>query len=187
MVRIDSVMIGLVLFVCAGQSRRGTAACVGVWPGCVGLGSHGKALFGSVWPVGLWNGQVGKGSLGLDRLVTSWKGRAGSGVAVMERHAQDGNCMVCSGSPGVYGYVMARRGLARRGKAVGERTGLSGYGTVGMVVATIGSHGESCQGDAWTVWAVMDCPVSSASGRDRQDSQGGAGQGKARNVKEVSA
>jgi len=30
---------------------------------------------------------------------------------------------------------------------------LSGYGTVGMVVATIGSNGESCQGDAWPVWA----------------------------------
>ena len=53
--------------------------------------------------------------------------------------------------------------------AVGERTGLSGYGTVGMVVATIGSHGELCQGETLTGWersgkAVSECIGSLRTG-----------------------
>lgn len=104
----------------------------------------------------------------MDRFGRAWLVPVLRGMAVVEgkvqaRSGKDGKA-VSEGNGSVLWVWPGCVGLGSRGTywqrlaclvtAVGERTGLSGYGTVGVVVATIGSHGESCQGDAWPVWAV---------------------------------
>lgn len=74
------VMFGMARVGSLGGERQ---VAVGLGPDAWGLAvmdSRELAVFG---PLGY----------GMDR----------TGKAVRERHAQDGNCMVCSGSPGVYG------------------------------------------------------------------------------------
>ena len=150
-------LVGLAVKESLGLVLYGWVALVWDWHGVAVSEGNGRLLWGLARMCGAWQswsgvvcmGNVGHGSRGTDGIVWLWHCWDGRGYDWQSWRGWDRRGKARAGSARTGSRVLAWLGPDWKGTAVMDRNGSAGHGS-----------------------AVMDCPVSSPCGLDRQGSIG---------------